>query len=455
MAFLSHSLPWHVLASMFEYADSSNPGPQHPELYAKSGEHQQKQLEYFASKFDNTVWEHSIVERRKYRPVKEYVARARDWTASEQGRIVTPNISSPISNSGSKTQERTLSDRNTNLRHLARNSWACSSPEKRLVFPPDFATKYVSYVPIASGADYGRSGIVEEFSHIETWIDFVDRNASRPTCTENERNRLWLDAKSCSDILRLLVIDAATTADAERRTHMLETIFLLAHHPKVGLMPFIHEGMACCNIEVGLVALVQKVMLAFVYLNLLLTQVNDSADCALLCPHEHMREYKYSYYRDANFVSLLPRPAYMKTNSFNCLLGVLLKEHGHVVEHVSFNPIFAPYQSGRRSKYLKTPNEHGVEDERMERDVFTDLPSLRDALKDMWKMLVYCDIIFRDIGRPINWEWLALDSIATLFSGKGGIERIFGKSWVDYELERQDRKDFGLFTEPHTDHKDK
>ncbi|KAL1606221.1 hypothetical protein SLS60_003622 [Paraconiothyrium brasiliense] len=432
---------------MFEYGDGRNPGPQHPDLFAKSRPSHRKQLEHFARTFQATVREHSLAERRTYRPSKDYAERATQWTVSEQKDTTVVNDQSALKTQNHAESQQTLREgRNAELRSHSTESWPTPAPERRFVYPPDFATKYMSYVPITSGAHYGREGLVEEIAHVEAWIDFIARVARYAGDNEAEYNRIWLDRKSCSDILRLLIIEAAITADLARKTYMVETILLLAHHPQVGLKAFISDGMACCNASVGLTSLVDRVIVPFVYLNLLWTYIDSKPSSPLLQSHEHLQEYEYSSHRTSTFAKLLPRPAYMKTQSYNNMLNIVLKEHGHVVEHVFFNPLLAPYDSGRRSKYLEPyQTRHKDENMRRERDVFTDLPMLKEALKGMWKILVYCDMLFKEIGQPINWEYVVLHSISELFPHKGGLERLTGMGWVDYELDREEQGMFGFF----------
>ncbi|KAF1973818.1 hypothetical protein BU23DRAFT_553814 [Bimuria novae-zelandiae CBS 107.79] len=444
MAFLAHEIPWDTLSDLFEYSNGSEPGPQHPEIFPKSSLGQVKQLEYFASKFQAAVREHSATERKRHRPAKDYAERTQAWTASEKDSDIVGETSNVKKLADAKeTDQDALKQRNAELRQLASDPWATSSPERRFIFPPDFANTYMSYVSIISGTYEGRQGLVEEFAHVEEWTSFIKRNADYLTCTSEERNRLWLDKKSCSDILRLLVIDAAITTDAQGRTRDLETILLLAHHPDVGISTFFSDGMSCCNIEVGLKSLVQKVALAFVYLNLLWTYVDGNTSSPLLQPREYVEKYEGASYRNERFTSLLPRPAYMNTKSFNGLLEEVLKEHGHVVEPVFFNPLFAPYESGRRSRYFIS--DLTKNDKRTERDVFTDLLALKEAWKSMWKMLVYCDMVFLDAGETVDWEWVVIDRLDTLFLGTGGLERVLGMSWMEYELERTEKGTGGFF----------
>ncbi|KAF2438390.1 hypothetical protein P171DRAFT_160093 [Karstenula rhodostoma CBS 690.94] len=176
----------------------------------------------------------------------------------------------------------------------------------------------MSYLPITSGAYDGRAVLVESLAHVETWIDFTACNAQylASTSTHDEYNLLWLDRKSCSDIIRILIIDAAITKDSARKRHMIETSFLLAHHPQVDFTEFMNDGMSCCKRQsVGLASLVKSVAVPFIYLNLFWSCVVGNSSSPLLQPHEHLQHYPHSYYLNSAFTTLLPRPAYMNTQS--------------------------------------------------------------------------------------------------------------------------------------------
>jgi hypothetical protein len=88
-----------------------------------------------------------------------------------------------------------------------------------------------------------------------SWTTHGDDHANAGSATS--LTEASLDNKSCSDVLRLLVSEAATTNDDSIREKRLSTLLLLANHPEVGLDSFTDDSMACCNIEVGLVALVK------------------------------------------------------------------------------------------------------------------------------------------------------------------------------------------------------
>jgi hypothetical protein len=81
------------------------------------------------------------------------------------------------------------------------------------VYPTHFSDTYMSLVPPTSGGAYGREGLLASLADISTWIDHCARDqASNPSERDEEtRNKIWLDNKSCADVLKLLLIDASTT----------------------------------------------------------------------------------------------------------------------------------------------------------------------------------------------------------------------------------------------------
>lgn len=408
MAFLSHALPWLSLSRLFEFrAARSGPGPQESDLCGKDGPAHRKQLEHFARTFQGTIREHALNERSHFSTAQAYHDRAASWKTSSEEETAT-------------------------------------TTETRRVYPTYYSDTYMSLVPSDSGGPHGRRGLLESLADVSTWIDHCARYQAswenHPSDEETE-NKIWLDNKSCSDVLRLLVIEAATTHDDSIRKKRLSTLLLLANHPGVGLDSFMDDGMACCNIEVGLAALVKKTAIVFIFLNLLLTLTEDGQHGKLLCPCDTLEDHKSGSSHGGDTLRyLLPRPAYMNTRCYRVMLGYALEEHAHAVEHVLFSPLFAPRESGRVSKWRRLNDTSPLADReaRFERDVLADRQILSDALKQMWKVLNFCDMLFREADSPINWEMASLDALAELFRGKAGLERVVGRPWDYYELERKE-----------------
>jgi hypothetical protein len=299
---------------------------------------------------------------------------------------------------------------------------------------------------------------LESLADIAAWIDYYARYNrywawinSDPDNTvssdEETYNALWLDVKSCSDVLRLLTIDAATTSDELQRKERISTLLLLANHPEVGIEGFLNDGMSCCNMSSGFSVLVEKTTMVFIFLSLLLALAEDDEHERLLHPSDHLEEFKWSRGRKP-LVYLLPRPAYMNMRAYFRMFEQVCDEHGHAVEHVLFGPLFAPRPSGRRSSHLIFDGEPGSggDEARLERDVMSDRQSLHDALKEMWKVLVVCDMVFREAGDHINWEYVSLTAINDLFL-ESSSKLVGYEYWIDYTDERRDTDSFQFYAE--------
>jgi hypothetical protein len=247
----------------------------------------------------------------------------------------------------------------------------------------------------------------------------------------------------------LLMIDASTTNSEPQRKQSLSTLLLLANHPKVNFRNFMTDGMNCCNMEAGLWSLAEKTAMVFIYLNLLLALTEDDQDAELLRPCSSLEEHKITGRYGKPPMRLVPRPAYMNMRSFAWMIIQLLDEHGHAVEHVFFNPLFAPRPGGALSRWFD-PNFNPMlafvdhEEDRFERDIMADRQGLHEALKSMWKILVFCDMVFREAGRTINWERLSIVAIMDLFA-KACVQKLVGGHLDVYEMERVDEGGFNFY----------
>jgi hypothetical protein len=73
----------------------------------------------------------------------------------------------------------------------------------------------------------------------------------------------------------------------------------------------------------------------------------------------------------------------------------------------------------------------------------TDRQSLGEALKSMWRVLIFCDMLFREAKEPINWEYVSLEAIAELF--RGSVHKLVGQAWDCYEADRKEQGDFAFY----------
>lgn len=158
----------------------------------------------------------------------------------------------------------------------------------------------MSLVSPHSGGEFGGEALLASLADVSTWIDHCKRywtlrQSDLPS--EETRNAKWLDNKSCSDVLRLLLIDAATTEDKSQCTKNLSTLLLLANHHGVGLQGFLNDSMSCCNLEAGVAALVQKTAMAFICLNVLLASTGGRPTRKAVAPMRLARTVKRQPFR--------------------------------------------------------------------------------------------------------------------------------------------------------------
>jgi hypothetical protein len=445
MTFLSHSIPWLSLSHLFEYhAPRSRPGCQEADLYCKENPANRKQLEHFATTFQKTVREHGLIERGRFSTVQRYRDRAATWT---QSSVEEP----PARGQHALSSDATDEARDTDGSVKTPAATSSSSTETRRVYPTHFSDTYMSLVPPTSGGEYGRQGLLASLADVSTWIEHCALKRITSPIDPNQEilDKIWLDNKSCADVLKLLMIDASTTNSEPQRKQSLSTLLLLANHPKVNFRNFMTDGMNCCNMEAGLWSLAEKTAMVFIYLNLLLALTEDDQDAELLRPCSSLEEHKITGRYGKPPMRLVPRPAYMNMRSFAWMIIQLLDEHGHAVEHVFFNPLFAPRPGGALSRWFD-PNFNPMlafvdhEEDRFERDIMADRQGLHEALKSMWKILVFCDMVFREAGRTINWERLSIVAIMDLFA-KACVQKLVGGHLDEYEMEREDEGGFNFY----------
>ena len=138
----------------------------------------------------------------------------------------------------------------------------------------------------------------------------------------------------------------------------------------------------------------------------------------------------------------------MNMRTYFWVLEHVLDEHSHAVEHILFNPIFAPRPSGCRSSHLLFDGESASDgnEAKLERDVMADRQSLHEALKQMWKVLIFCDMAFREAGRTVDWEFACLNAICELFLGSAN-KLVGHEFWTGYEEDRKGKGSFVFYAD--------
>ena len=442
MAFQSHSIPWHVLSSIFQYQPArTKSGPQHADLFPQGQLSQPQQLEYFALRFQSTLHEHASIEMRRYRDAKSYAERAKGWT-STQGEEETDGTASvllaglELDPSGNENTNQATTPRNRQRRrsrdNLQRDEWP-PKPESRRIYPDDFPSKWTRYL---------YRNLDQAFTSIEMWIEHVEFKSGWQQMDDAQRMQCWTQERDCAAVLTLLIADAACTPDKEQQRFKVETMFLLAHHPRVGLDSFLSPYLWCCNVSCGVSSLVNNTLNAFLYLNLICAKYKEGEKAIFAfkdCDRRHAQS-KYYRYPFNDVIELDPHSEYMNFKSWMDLLAEITNPHKYQAQTAIFQYFLLPKESDEQSA------------KGLENDPLADIPALKEFLKSMWKVLVICDMIYKDIGKTINWEWCVLDSLHELFRANYRVG-LMGRSWIDYELARsgypedQNRSGFCFYEE--------
>lgn len=422
MAFQAHAIPWQTLLPIFKYnpKNSGRPGPQHVDIIAEDTPDQREQLEYFALKFQSTIREHVEIERKRYRPAKEYINRAKSWTFSE---VSEPAADTANSLQNGLPEDSVRTSPTVNRKEAKRASKAApknwpTGPETRGAYPADFPSKYARSM---------KFGFDESLHSVNFWVEHVESMKSWAEANDAERTRLDVERKECADVLKLLIEDAASTQHDERRIQLVETLFLIAHHPRIGLRNFMGLGMWCCNINCGVENLVTKTISTFLYLNLLYAIIDNGGSRLAEPTHENERLAKRTSWIFYKIKQLEPRPNYMDFSSWQQLLTSVATNHEYQAECIMSRDYFFPSQD--------LNEDDNTSDTAIERDPLSDHATFKDFLKAMWKVLIISDMVFTDIGRQVNWEFCVLDALEQLFISRG--KGLMGMRWTEYEAGRR------------------
>jgi hypothetical protein len=232
----------------------------------------------------------------------------------------------------------------------------------------------------------------------------------------DQDDQSWLKKMYANDLLQLLCVDAATTTDASRRTHLIDAIFLYIYRPEDDgdAATWAEEDCSPGAVQESLATMVEQVTLAFVYMNILASMTGGDHSHPLLKKTHQIIGYPFEY--RPSYIARLPhRPAYMNTRSF-CNMRRWVREdyHGCLVRNFLLDPMLEPYASGQRPRFFHDfESTNGVH--LQEGDLFEDPVRFREDMKSMWKVLISCDMIFQACRMQFDWEYIVEWALYTLF----------------------------------------
>lgn len=211
----------------------------------------------------------------------------------------------------------------------------------------------------------------------------------------------------------------------------LDTLFLLVNHPSIHVKQWISEGDGCCNIQSGLICIVEAALIGYIYFNMLYAMRESGSKVCQLTkdtfgaadglnrshPHKHRK--------------LEQRPRYMNTRSWSRLSDTILRKHQHHVQIIAFYPYLYP-TSGQNFGTAYSEDSDVFADEV---DVMTPAPeqesmahadplqtrgssaALHEFLRGLWKLMVICEMLWTDMDCPPNWEVMIAWQMEQVFQG--------------------------------------
>jgi hypothetical protein len=404
---------------MFEYAESKNPGPQYPDIFAVEEAAQRKQAEYFLSNFQNVIREHSKIERARFRSAQQYRRQPRDWIDSHQGGRTEINAH----RSERVPHVPTLQEYNAELRQWISGTWRNIHLEDQRDSRDDRAAIPTTSVPSAQSVEPGLEFQAKLLVYREAWSNMArDALWCKPYTDQDDQS--WLKKTHATRLLQLLCVDAATTTDASRRTHLIDVIFLYIYHPEAegDAATWAEKHRIPCDVKESLAPMVEQVTLAFVYMNIVASMTDGNHSHPLLKKTHQIIRYRLDDWT-GRLAPLPHRPAYMNTRSFCNMRAEVHLEHGALVYNFLLDPMLAPYASGLRPSFFDgfglTDGDH-----LQEGDLFEDLVRLREDMKSMWKVLVSCNMIFQECRMQFDWEYIVACALYALFPEPHGTPRL-------------------------------
>ncbi|KAK6422301.1 hypothetical protein LTR95_016704 [Oleoguttula sp. CCFEE 5521] len=441
MAHQAHAVPWNALTSHFRYIEV--PGIA-PDIYVLDTPDRLEAMLFFARAFAKNIREYAAVERKKYATPTEFRRRAATWTKSERWPVDQKHAAET---GGTKVRKKSTKVIETRKLFSDAEGDVWGSRHSRYVGP---------------------SGFSDETWYIDDWIMGDKHWARIEDFHEMYRKRdEWVG--DWTDTIKGLMMEAAlvlTPLNARQgqredpkapfRRHT-DTLFLLAHQPRIDLMPWTHEGDSCCNMESGLICIIEAALTGYLYLNILSSmRESDSSVCDLT---DHVVDRPQKVHNRGRYRTLLrPRPKFMNTRSWTECLTRTCNPHEHHPEVMMFEPFFYPRPGGGawgevgvdrapNSKYSRYDTSRFEEVNIMASDqvsstdaeiepllVRGSLEALREFLRGLGKLMVNYEMLWKDQGHPPKWEVMVADALEQSFCRFKGKSKTYRNSllWDSY-----------------------
>ncbi|KAK8012103.1 Brix-domain-containing protein [Apiospora arundinis] len=323
-----------------KYMYSHTHEPKRKDIFAAEREDEEKEVDYFCRALTQRIGEFSRTDRAKFSPRETYQRRAESWT-----------ISSPEAQTSAKSKD--------------------GGPETRMVFPDAIQHRYFGHVDESfddnlTGHCRYRDWGAPSLQQIAEWDASLGRSGM-----------------IYADTLKIMIIEAAGMAPAlttspehaPLKQELIDSLLLLAHHPKVGVHSFVHLG---SGHSFGLDLLAAHALRAYIYLNILVA----------------LEEHGFKVcnpFTDKSGVEDPTQKPYMGLLSYQRLLGEVADTCDGDAQNLAHWEFF----------YDRTDSFWEIG---KPRDVMANRPSLVEYLKGLWRVLITYDMVLREMGHMPDWE---------------------------------------------------
>lgn len=376
MAHQAHAIPWSNFSSHFAITSIPHIGPK-TELYALDKPNQGRDLAHFSRVFTTQIQQFAKSERAKYSTADELKKRASHWNHS------THEVD-PDGHDLSSTEEQTRRSKKwQSAKDKKANEIRSKGPEDRKVYTDALRKKYSPVYQYQS--EWGK--LEPPTQYIENWWNYV-----RP--------------EPYTDALKILVMEACVAThpisnrveQSATQKECAETVLLLLNHPSIpGYILRNNGGGATYN---GLWAMTDKALQAYLYFNLLYCLKESGFDAfePVTEEDEDCIPAGLFCYQLSGKVGTRTLKRYMNTSGWYSIMSFLVGSNWYNSEQIMHRPYFFPkWNSGEEELVL---------------DPLDDVKGLREYLKGLWRILVFYEMIWREMDELVKWEDRILDAVA-------------------------------------------
>ncbi|KAF4625634.1 hypothetical protein G7Y89_g12533 [Cudoniella acicularis] len=335
MAHQTHTLPWNVLERNFEYRPAipvSATAQSLPDIVALQKPLQTEDLLFFSNALAKQTRDFSNFLRQRFCSKAQYAKTAARWLTSDEYEAM-PGAST----TGKVISERMMEKwRDKDSAHSPSQSQASNSQE-------------------------------DPYADVETWIRAA-RWTSQGELFYDEKGENKMPGvvkmllKEAAGVIEQRTVGQSGSGEGEICDEAMETLLLVANHPKTPLMTLRNSG---SELETGISSILKSCLHAYLMVNLLFIMREAGSPVCDQLPWDWQHPFPNG---------VPPQWRYMKCRNFRA-----------VVE-------FCTLQGD-------VPGRAGVHDEFFKQgDLFSDMNACQEYLKSLWRIMVVYDLVIREGG---------------------------------------------------------